>query len=60
MEVRNGTRQELEHHHLLQVLQNNGWRIEEINGAEVLFGLNTSTLRTRMRKYGIRLHSRED
>ena len=31
-----------------------GWRIEGKNGAAVLLGLNPSTLRGRMRKYGIR------
>jgi formate hydrogenlyase transcriptional activator len=45
---------ELEHDHILQVLQQTGWRIEGKNGAAVLLGLNPSTLRARMRKYGIR------
>ncbi|HKZ16212.1 MAG TPA: sigma 54-interacting transcriptional regulator [Geobacteraceae bacterium] len=45
---------ELEHDHILQVLQKTGWRIEGKNGAAVLLGLNPSTLRARMRKYGIR------
>ncbi len=44
---------ELEHDHVLQVLQKVGWRIEGKNGAAVLLGLNASTLRARMRKYGI-------
>jgi transcriptional regulator with GAF, ATPase, and Fis domain len=44
---------ELEHDHVLQVLQQTGWRIEGKNGAAVLLGLNASTLRARMRKYGI-------
>jgi transcriptional regulator with GAF, ATPase, and Fis domain len=44
---------ELEHDHILQVLQNTGWRIEGKNGAATLLGLNPSTLRARMRKYGI-------
>jgi formate hydrogenlyase transcriptional activator len=44
---------ELEHDHVLQVLQKTGWRIEGKNGAAVLLGLNPSTLRARMRKYGI-------
>ena len=44
---------ELEHDHILQVLQKTGWRIEGKNGAAVLLGLNPSTLRARMRKYGI-------
>jgi PAS domain S-box-containing protein len=44
---------ELEHDHILQVLRKTGWRIEGKNGAAILLGLNASTLRARMRKYGI-------
>jgi transcriptional regulator with GAF, ATPase, and Fis domain len=44
---------QLEHDHVLQVLQKTGWRIEGKNGAAILLGLNPSTLRARMRKYGI-------
>jgi transcriptional regulator with GAF, ATPase, and Fis domain len=44
---------ELEHDHILQVLQKTGWRIEGARGAAILLGLNASTLRARMRKYGI-------
>jgi DNA-binding NtrC family response regulator len=44
---------ELEHDHVLKVLQQTGWRIEGKNGAAVILGLNASTLRARMRKYGI-------
>jgi transcriptional regulator with GAF, ATPase, and Fis domain len=44
---------DLEHDHILQVLQKTGWRIEGKNGAAGLLGLNASTLRARMRKYGI-------
>ena len=44
---------ELEHDHVLRVLQKVGWRIEGKNGAAILLGLNPSTLRARMRKYGI-------
>ena len=44
---------ELEHDHILQVLQKTGWRIEGKSGAALLLGLNASTLRARMRKYGI-------
>ena len=47
---------ELEQGHILHVLQKTGWRIEGQNGAAVLLGLNPSTLRARMRKYGIRRH----
>jgi transcriptional regulator with GAF, ATPase, and Fis domain len=44
---------ELEHDHILQMLQKTGWRIEGKNGAATLLGLNPSTLRARMRKDGI-------
>jgi DNA-binding NtrC family response regulator len=44
---------ELEQDHILQVLQKTGWRIEGKNGAAIILGLNASTLRARMRKYGI-------
>jgi formate hydrogenlyase transcriptional activator len=44
---------DLEHDHIIQVLQKTGWRIEGKNGAAGLLGLNASTLRARMRKYGI-------
>jgi transcriptional regulator with GAF, ATPase, and Fis domain len=44
---------ELEHDHILQILKKTGWRIEGKNGAAILLGLNASTLRARMRKYGI-------
>ena len=44
---------ELEHDHILQTLKKTGWRIEGKKGAAVLLGLNASTLRARMRKFGI-------
>jgi len=45
---------EREHDYILQVLQKTGWRIEGEAGAAVILGLNPSTLRGKMRKYGIR------
>ena len=44
---------ELEHDHILQVLQKTCWRINGKNGAALLLGLNPSTLRARMLKYSI-------
>jgi PAS domain S-box-containing protein len=44
---------DLEHDHILQVLRKTSWRIEGKNGAAVILGLNPSTLRARMRKFGI-------
>jgi transcriptional regulator of acetoin/glycerol metabolism len=43
----------LEHDLILQALQKTAWRIEGKRGAAVILGLNPSTLRFRMRKYGI-------
>jgi len=43
----------LEHDLILQVLQKTGWRIEGEKGAAILLGLNPSTLRYRMQKFGI-------
>jgi len=45
---------EMEREYIFQVLQKTGWRIEGEAGAAVILGLNPSTLRGRMRKYGIR------
>ena len=45
---------DLEQDHILQVLEKTGWRIEGDKGAALLLGLNPSTLRARMRKYGLR------
>ena len=44
---------DLEYEHILQVLKKTGWRIAGKNGAAGILGLNASTLRARMRKYGI-------
>lgn len=44
---------DLEHDHILSVLKKTGWRIEGKSGAAGILGLNASTLRARMRKYGI-------
>jgi DNA-binding NtrC family response regulator len=44
---------DLERDHILNVLKKTAWRIEGKNGAAGILGLNASTLRARMRKYGI-------
>ncbi len=44
---------ELEHDHILLLLQKTAGRIEGKNGAAILLGLNPSTLRARMRKLDI-------
>lgn len=45
---------ELEQEHIIQVLKKTNWRIEGERGAALILGLNPSTLRGRMRKFGIR------
>jgi transcriptional regulator with GAF, ATPase, and Fis domain len=44
----------LERHHILQVLEQTGWRVEGSKGAATILGLNPSTLRSRMHKLGIK------
>jgi transcriptional regulator with GAF, ATPase, and Fis domain len=44
---------DLERDHILGVLLKTGWRIEGARGAAGLLGINASTLRARMRKFGI-------
>jgi formate hydrogenlyase transcriptional activator len=44
---------EMERDHILHVLQKTGWRVEGKAGAAAILGLNSSTLRGRMRKHGI-------
>jgi DNA-binding NtrC family response regulator len=44
---------DMERDHITQVLRKTGWRIEGKAGAAVLLALNPSTLRGRIRKYGI-------
>ncbi|MGD0585256.1 MAG: sigma-54 dependent transcriptional regulator [Oryzomonas sp.] len=44
----------LEQDLIRQTLRKSGWRVEGKNGAAVILGLNPSTLRFKMRKYGIR------
>ncbi|BCS54824.1 sigma-54-dependent Fis family transcriptional regulator [Geobacter sp. SVR] len=51
---------DLERDHILQVLRKTGWRIEGEHGAARLLGLNSSTLRGRMRKFGIKRQNMND
>jgi transcriptional regulator of acetoin/glycerol metabolism len=46
--------QEIERESILKVLEETSWRIEGAKGAAHILGLNPSTLRGRMRKFGIR------
>jgi len=45
---------EIEREHILAMLQEIGWKIEGRNGAAQLLGMNPSTLRSRMKKLGIK------
>jgi transcriptional regulator with GAF, ATPase, and Fis domain len=45
---------EIERESILRVLEETSWRIEGTKGAATILGLNPSTLRGRMRKFGIR------
>ena len=51
---------DVERAHILRVLHANGWRIEGARGAATALGLRPSTLRSRMRKLGIRRGGRSD
>jgi PAS domain S-box-containing protein len=44
---------DLEREHILQALQKTNWRVEGKNGAAFILDMNPSTLRARMRKFGI-------
>jgi len=50
------TLSEVDHDHILQVLNTTNWRVEGEDGAARLLGLHPSTLRARMRKIGIVHH----
>jgi PAS domain S-box-containing protein len=52
-EGRDSTLQQFHRKHILEVLNQTGWRIEGPRGAAVVLGLNPSTLRSRMQKLGI-------
>ncbi len=44
---------QVERNHILQVLMRTNWRIEGTEGAAALLNLNPSTLRSRMKKFGV-------
>lgn len=44
---------DMEKEHILQVLQQTGWKISGENGAAKILGLNATTLEARMKKMGI-------
>ena len=48
------TLEELERGHILEILQQTGWRIEGPKGAAAILGLHPSTLRSRMLRLGLK------
>ena len=46
--------EEIEREHKIRVLEASGWRIEGKGGAAQILGLNPGTLRSRMKKLGIK------
>ncbi len=48
------TLEDVEREHILAVLSESRWRVEGAEGAAAILGLHPSTLRSRMRKLGIR------
>jgi len=53
------TLEQAERHHIVSVLKQTEWRIEGSRGAARLLNLNPSTLRSRMKKLGIRRSAAE-
>lgn len=45
--------EEMEREYIIRILENTGWRVEGRHGAARILGMNPSTLRTRMSKFGI-------
>ena len=52
--VRSVRLEEVEREHILRVLERTYWRIEGEHGAAAILGLNPGTLRSRMKKLGIK------
>ncbi|MCJ7538844.1 MAG: sigma 54-interacting transcriptional regulator, partial [Desulfobacterales bacterium] len=48
------TMEKVERDHIVQTLEETRWKVSGKNGASEILGLNSSTLRARMRKLGIR------
>ncbi len=48
--------EEMERDHIIKVLDETNWRVNGSQGAATLLNMNPSTLRSRMRKLGIKKH----
>ena len=46
--------EEIEREHIIRVLEESGWKIEGKSGAAQILALNPGTLRSRMKKLGIK------
>jgi transcriptional regulator with GAF, ATPase, and Fis domain len=44
----------MERHHILKILQETDWKIEGEDGAASVLGLHASTLRSRIKKLGLK------
>lgn len=53
-----GTLEDLERHHIVDVLDSTGWRVSGKSGAATILGLNPKTLESRMQKLGIQRNKR--
>jgi len=53
------TLEEMERVHIRQILEKTQWRIEGPKGAALILGVNSSTLRSRMRKLGIHKNAKK-
>jgi transcriptional regulator with GAF, ATPase, and Fis domain len=51
--IQSTTLEGVERSHILEILENAGWKISGRNGAAEVLGLKESTLRARMKKLGI-------
>ena len=47
------TLEKVEREHIVRILEETHWKVRGKNGASEILGLNSSTLRARMRKLGI-------
>ena len=52
------TLEQVEKEYIVKVLDSTGWKVEGPSGAARVLGLNPSTLRTRMLKFGIQKATR--
>jgi transcriptional regulator with GAF, ATPase, and Fis domain len=54
-----GTLENIEHRHIVAVLEKTGWRVAGQDGAADILGLKRSTLQAKMKKLGIKRSNKE-